>query len=166
MNFLSVDQIAWNETVTYWPKLLFGGGVLKWQFWPAIVTYILPLFQPQLRAPNAQELVSHNPVSICPLNSELFLRRTPKPTRAPKHSALSPSLFSPCVSQGNHLLKCELKHHLSAGSSHGDFTSPAPPIQFKITAFSLENVRLVSGHVARRWAAKLGTLTSILKHCS
>lgn len=102
-------------------------------------TQVLLLFQSQLSTPNTWGLVSNNPVSICPSNSELFLKRPTLLYMGPKVLCpLSHSFFPVCQSE------CEFTHHLCAASSHGDTSSAPLYNNLNLQCVALRNVQLKS----------------------
>lgn len=101
-NFLLLDNIALNETATYWSKVLFWGAV------PQQNLYIAPLCPLRQRYFCSSSLSSvHQTLGglsvttllpfVLPTQS-CFSKDPPCFTRALKYSALGPILFFPCVS--------------------------------------------------------------------
>lgn len=101
-NFLLLDKTAQNETVTYWPKLLFWGDV------PQQKLYIAPLCPLRHRYFYCSSLSSvHQTLGGLSVTTQFlfalptqscFSKDPPCFTWAPKYSALCPILFFPCVS--------------------------------------------------------------------
>lgn len=106
-----------------------------------------------------QTLDSNNPVSICPPNSELFLKRPTLLHVGPEVLCpLSHSFFPMCQSEQEFT-------HLCADSSHGDIPSALLNNNLNLHQVALRNVQLKPS-VPRKRGPKPASLTSILKPCT